>query len=95
MDLASSMQIVTVLHRHEDGFHTFTSPEIPGLYMVVTSDDLQGAYRDLPRALEKLIFADSGKRVRVEPAQTYDAYLKSRPDSHLAVTHHYQISKAA
>ena len=89
------MEIITVLHECADGWHTFTSPEVPGFYMIVEESDLQGAYEDIPHAIEALIFADSGKRVNVRPQKTYDEYLATLPLSQAAITRHYSVELQA
>jgi hypothetical protein len=66
-DEDAEVEIITVLHKCENGWHEFTSPQIPGLFMVVEQTDLAAAWRDLPRAIEKLIFVDTGDRVTVMP----------------------------
>jgi hypothetical protein len=89
------MEIITVLHEAEDEWHKFTSLEIPGLYMVVRQDDLEAAYKDIPRAIEELILADTGKRVSVHPQKTYGEYLTTLPQSHHPVPRHYSVERAA
>jgi hypothetical protein len=92
---SADVEIVTVLHESEDRWHKFTSLEIPGLYMVVPQRDLKAAYDDLPRAIEALIFADSGKRVSVRPQKTYKEYLDTLPESHQPIPRHYSIERRA
>jgi hypothetical protein len=87
------VEIVTVLDACEDGWHKFTSLEIPGLYMVVPQHDLEAAYRDIPRAIETLIFTDSGIRVSVRPETTYSEYLTSLPDSRRPIPRHYSVER--
>jgi hypothetical protein len=85
---SAAVEIITVVHECEDGWHKFTSPEIPGLYMIVRQHDLEAAYSDIPRAIEMLIFADNGQRVSVRPQTTYSEYLKSLPESLRSITRH-------
>ena len=40
--------IINVLHECEEGFHEFTSPQIPGFYLVVDQDDLKAGFEDIP-----------------------------------------------
>jgi hypothetical protein len=89
------VEIITVLHTREDGWHKFTSLEIPGLYMVVPPHDLEAAIEDLPRAIEALILSDIGRRVVVRPQTTYSGYLSSPPDSHHPVPRHYSVEPKA
>jgi hypothetical protein len=65
-ELEDAMQIISVAHESKDGWHKFTSPEMPGLYIVAAPDNLEAAYEDIPRAIEELIFADTGRRVTVQ-----------------------------
>jgi hypothetical protein len=90
------MEIVTVLHVCEEGWHKFTSPELPGLYMIVPQDDLGAAYADLPRAIEELIYADTGKRVSAQPQKTFGDCLSAIARTQDPIPQHYSIEfKAA
>jgi hypothetical protein len=89
------VEIITVLHEREDGWHKFTSPEIPGFYMIVEPSDLGGAYDDIPRAIEALILADSGAHVSIRPEKTFSEYLASLPTSHQPATRHYSVERRA
>jgi hypothetical protein len=62
-EVADTLRVVSVVHEIRDGWHKFTSPEMAGFYLVVAPDDLDAAYEDIPRAIELLLSADSGKRV--------------------------------
>ena len=75
------MEIVDVIHDCKDGWHKFTSPQIPGLYIVAAADDLEEAYADIPRAIAELIFADRGRRPVVRAESSYAEYLKTLPAS--------------
>jgi hypothetical protein len=87
--------IISVVHEYEDGWHKFTSLEVPGLYMVVGSHDLEAAYDDLPRAIELLIFMDTGKHVSVRPEKTYREYVGNLPQSHRPTVRHYSVEPQA
>ena len=89
------MEIVTVLHSHEEGWHKFTSLELPGLYMVVPQDDLEAAYADLPRAIEELIYVDTGKRVSAQPQKTFGDYLAAVAKTQAPIPQHYSIELKA
>jgi hypothetical protein len=93
--MGSDVEIVTVIHDFEDGWHKFTSLELPGFYMIVPQDDLEAAYEDIPRAIEELIFADIGNRVVVRSQKTYSEYLDSLPESHHPTPSHYSIERRA
>lgn len=87
--------IIDVVRVSEDGWETFTSPQIPGLYMVVESSDLEGAYDDLPRAIELLILNDTGKTVSVRAENTFGDYLKSQAAPGRSIIRHYSIEPVA
>lgn len=91
----SEAAIIDVIYASEDGWETFTSPQTPGLYMIVELHDLEGAYEDLPRAIEGLIFLDSGKRVLVRSEKTYSEYLKARAAPDRSVIRHYSVEPVA
>lgn len=95
MSKDSGMEIISVLHSCEDGWHKFTAPQIPGLYMIVELSELKAAYLDLPKAIAQLIFIDTGKRVTVTPEKSYDEYVKTLPELHLPVVSHYSINLKA
>jgi hypothetical protein len=65
---------------------------MPGLFMLVPEHDVEAAYEDLPRAIEELIFVDSGKRVSVRAQQTYchDAVSSGHPP-----TRHFSVERMA
>ena len=43
---------MTIEHREKDGWHIFTSPQLPGLF--VAHPDFQTALNDVPRSIELL-----------------------------------------
>jgi hypothetical protein len=91
----AEVSIISVVHEFEDGWHKFTSLEVPGLYMVVSAHDLEAAYDDLPRAIELLIFMDTSKRVSVRSEKTYREYLNNLPQSHRPEIRHYSVEPLA
>jgi hypothetical protein len=91
----STLRFISVLHTCEDGWHKFIAPQIPGLYMTVESSELEAAYRDLPKAIERLIFVDTGRHVTITPEKSYDEYLKTLPESHQPLVSHYSVGIAA
>jgi hypothetical protein len=46
---AGTEAIISVRHKYDDGWHTFTSPQVPGLYLVGKTEDLEGLYAAIPR----------------------------------------------
>lgn len=71
---------IDVEHACEDGYHEFTSPQVPGFYIV--SNDLEVAYADIPAALAALLEADFGGSFTVKPEIPFDQYVRSLPESH-------------
>jgi hypothetical protein len=63
---------VSVQYRHRDGWHIFTSQDIPGLY--IASQNAKAAYEDVPVAVKRLLELDfkcSCEVVRTEPFDTF------------------------
>lgn len=87
--------IINVLHECDDGFHEFTSPQIPGFYLVVPQDDLETAFADVPRVIEELIHGDYDVRVTVKQEQTYSEYVDGLPDTHKPVIRNYYVERLA
>ena len=71
-----SVGIIDVIHSTQGVWHKFTSPQIPGLYMVVAGSDLERAYADIPKAIAELIFNDAGRR----PVVQHQMRLDVQPD---------------
>lgn len=67
---------VAVKHEHRDGWHTFTSPQLPGL--CVASTDLQKAYKDVALSIETLILLNCGQAVRAVAEQTFEKFFEAR-----------------
>lgn len=84
------MEIITVIEESEAGWRKLTSPEMPGLYVLVPEHDVAAAYEDLPYAIEELIFVESGTRVSVRARQTYCHGTSVRPS-----TRHYSVERLA
>lgn len=87
--------IIDVIHELKDGWHKFTSPQIPGFYLVAEQNDLERAYDDIPRSIEALILHDRHERVTVRPEKTYADYLATLPQSHRPAIRHYSVEKIA
>jgi hypothetical protein len=84
---ADVSRIIDVTHECDDGWHTFTSEQIPGLFLTAHESDLENAYNDIGRAIEALILADYGWHVRVELKPVFSEYLKTLPPSHQPEPH--------
>jgi hypothetical protein len=88
--------VIDVVHECSEGWHELTSPQIPGLYIVVEQDDLEAAFHDVPAAIEMLIEADTGRRVKVVQLESYDEYVEKLPPAYRpASIRHYTVQQAA
>lgn len=95
-DMTSQNQaIISVQHTCADGWHQFTSEQVPGFYLIAEQDDLETAFGDIPVMLEHLIGADEGRKVTIKLEQTYSEYVEQLPDHFLPRVHHYSIEKLA
>ncbi|MFN7882855.1 MAG: hypothetical protein ACK5PF_07560, partial [bacterium] len=57
-------------------WHTFTSPQLPGL--CVASTDLQKAYKDVALSIETLILLNCGQAVRAVAEQTFEKFFEAK-----------------
>lgn len=70
-DTSTSIQ---VKYRHMlDGWHVFTSDELPGLY--VASKDAELAYHDVATAIEKLLLLDEGIKCKTRLEVPFGQFL--------------------
>jgi hypothetical protein len=65
---------IQVNYKSVEGWHIFTSEELPGLY--VASTNAKKAYDDVAIAIQMLMRLDSGIRCRVVPEVPLSAILK-------------------
>jgi hypothetical protein len=56
-----------------DGWHVFSSEELPGLY--VASQDAELAYNDVATAIEKLLWLDEGVKFQIRPEVPFVQFL--------------------
>ncbi len=66
--------IVDVWHQHSDGYHKFTSPHVPGLYLVTEAKDLAEVEQEIPVVIAALVKADFGYDVAVSRETTCSLY---------------------
>ena len=69
--------VVSVRHERSDGFHVFTSPEVPGLYLLGPDNDYQGLESTIPEAIINLAEADQRKPFRVRRVWPYSSEISS------------------
>ena len=89
------MKLIDVHHECVDGWHEFTSPHVPGLYIVAEKDDLEAAFEDLPVTIANLIKADYKIDVTVRLEHTYDEYVDNLPPEFRPSIRHYSIERLA
>jgi len=89
--------IVGVAHEVDDGWHTFTSPQVPGLYMIGKSEDLEELYASVPKVIEELARADFGLIVKVTQRETFSSYIErmNKKFAALELIHYSVTSEAA
>lgn len=66
--------ILDVWHHRSDGYHKFTSPHVPGLYLVAEGRDLQEVYQEIPNVIAAIVKADFGHDVAVARENTCSLY---------------------
>ncbi len=91
----SGLRMISVDHHCEDGWHTFTSKEFPGLFICGQGSELEALYDGLPEVLEALVRADFGQDVVVRSEETFSSYRAMLPQSYLAPVTHYSIASRA
>lgn len=95
----SEITSIRVDYKNVEGWHVFTSEELPGLY--VASQDPELAYNDVGTALEKLIELDTGATCRVSPEVPFSEFLRFQqrheermPRPTKLATHRYAVACA-
>jgi len=66
---------ITVCYRNVEGYHTFTSEDLRGLY--VSSKDARTAFEDVPVVLKALIDLKAKGECVVEPMISFEEWLES------------------
>ena len=56
-----------------DGWHVFTSDELPGLY--VASHEAETAYNDVGPSIEKLLLLDEGVECTIRPEVPFSEFV--------------------
>lgn len=85
--------IIDVVHQCSNGWHKFSSPHIPGFYMVAEQNDLEEVYSEIPSAIAALIAADFGMDVKLRVQTSYSAYLEELPEEYRPSVSHYVIEE--
>ena len=87
--------IIDVMHECGDGWHTFTSPHLPGLFLTAEQADLPAIYEQIPVAIAALAKADFGKDIVVKLVKSYSDYAAALPVTHQPVSHYEVVDLAA
>lgn len=85
--------ILSVFHQHETGWHTFTSPQLPGLFLCGPDADAPALSDALPSTICALIEAADQRAVLIRRAESYRSHaapghnsVKARDVLHFLVT---------
>ena len=92
---ATGKAIITVLHESGDGWHTFTSEQVPGLFLTGREEDLQQLYEAVPNVIAELAKADFGSDVVVSQEGTFSSYMESFTPARIPPLSHYSIKTQA
>lgn len=95
MATATAKAIITVLHETHEGWHTFTSEQVPGLFLTGREEDLQELYESVPRVIAELAKADFGFEVIVSQEKTFSDYMESFIPARVPPLSHYSIKTQA
>ena len=63
--------ILSVFHQHETGWHTYTSPQLPGLFLAGPDEDALSLSDALPSTISALIAAADQRAVLIRRAESY------------------------
>jgi len=63
--------ILSVFHEHVAGWHTFTSPQMPGLFLTGPDEDFNALCDALPSTINALIEAEGRRPVSIQAAESY------------------------
>ena len=69
--------ILSVIHQHETGWHTYTSPQLPGLFLTGPEEDARALSDALPSTICALIEAADQRAVSIRQAESYRGRLAS------------------
>jgi hypothetical protein len=84
-----AMPVVDVMYENVEGWHRFTSPQIPGFCVIVEPDQFQTGLDDVPDAIATIIAGDHGKRITATPIETYSEYVSRDKSPQI---YHYMIN---
>ena len=77
----SQITSIHVDYKHVDGWHVFSSKDLPGLY--VAHADAETAFNDVTESIEKLVFLDTGVQCHVAPEMSFSEFMLTHAGSRL------------
>ena len=87
-----TVMTVRVQYKHRDGWHVFSSNDVPGLY--VASKDPLKAYDDVPIALKAIMDMDYSCEWEVTRAESYEEFRRRiKPSRVLKPPRHLEIAE--
>ncbi len=69
--------ILSVFHQHETGWHTYTSPQLPGLFLTGPDEDAMALSDVLASTICALIQAAEQRAVSIRRAESYRGHIAS------------------
>jgi hypothetical protein len=90
-----TMPVVAVVYENVEGYHRFTSPQVPGLFVIVEPADYKVGLDDVPAALGMLIESDTGGKVSVRQIETFSEYTDRMPDDAKPTIFHFVVESAS
>ena len=87
--------ILSVFHQHETGWHTYTSPQLPGLFLTGPEEDALALSDALAPTICALIEAAEQRAVSVRPAESYRGRVASGHNIAVRDVLHFLVTNPA
>lgn len=87
--------ILSVFHQHETGWHTYTSPQLPGLFLTGPDEDARALSDALAATICALIEAAEQRAVSIRQAESYRGHLASGHNVAARDVLHFLVTSAA
>ena len=66
-----TMAVLSIIHQYRTGWHTYTSPQMPGLFLTGPDEDAQALLDALPSTICALIHAAEQRSASIHRTQSY------------------------
>ena len=86
--------ILSVFHQHETGWHTYTSPQLPGLFLTGPDEDALSLSDALPSTIRALIEAADQRAVLIRRAESYRSRAAAGHNAKMADVLHFLVTNA-